>query len=92
MLNSNAMVKKPFVTANEVCNEIQARFPKDLWGSAFHYLAYIKKLFHEKHLFYKMVKNFMLRSGLSNFQTFCNNSKEYWSISIILLVLRGISG
>ena len=87
-LDSNTMVKKLLDTANKIGDDIQARVPTNLQGSAFHCPAYIKKLSHEKHLFYKRIKNFKLRNDLSNLQEFCDLSKEYRVLSDYIISIK----
>jgi len=50
--------------------------------------AYIKVLSHEKHLFYKRIKIFKLRSDLSNLQVFCDLSKEYRVLSDYIISVK----
>ena len=80
-LDSNAMVSKFIDTANKVGNEIHARIPNDLKGSAFHCPAYIKKLSHEKHLLFYRIRKFELEPDLSNLQLFLKLNSEYANLS-----------
>jgi len=64
-----------FIIYSEPC------ISKDIQGSEFHCLHYIKKLSYEKHLFYKRIKNCKLRNDLSDLQAFYNLYKEYRVLS-----------
>jgi len=65
------MVKKILGSANEVGDEIQEKKFHKIYRVQ-HSIALItfKKLSHEKHLFYKRIKNFKLKCDMSNLQKF----------------------
>ena len=67
-------------TANKVGDKVHARVPCDLKGSTFHCPYYIKKLSHEKHVAFNVIKNFSLGSNLENLIEFLNLLREHKNI------------
>jgi len=87
-LKSIDMVNKFMDTSIKIGNEIQAIVPTDLEGSAFHCPAYIKKLFHEKHLVYHKIKKFTLDLELNNIDEFLDLNKQYAEMCEFIIVIK----
>ena len=75
--SSSVMLNKFIDTANRVGDNIKARVPADLKGSAFHCPYEVKKLSHEKHLAFMRIKRFRLDSNLNNLDEFLELNRAY---------------
>ena len=66
-LTADEMVEKFINTADNIGKDIKAFIPTDLKGSAFHCPYYIKKLSHEKHIAFRIIKPYFNCENVDNY-------------------------